>query len=86
MILAPVVIAAIALCAPAAASARLIYVAPDDESAGFLCTEAQPCALAIGINGVLDENQNFQVDAGERKLYFEVSDFATQYVFYESPR
>ena len=48
MILAPVVIAAVVLCAPAAASARLIYVAPDDESAGFLCTEAQPCALAIG--------------------------------------
>jgi hypothetical protein len=36
--------------------------------------------------GVLDENQNFQVDPGERKLYFEVSDFATPYVFYESPR
>ena len=36
--------------------------------------------------GVLDENQNFQVDPGERKLYFEISDFSTPYVFYESPR
>lgn len=36
--------------------------------------------------GVFDENQNYQIDPGERKLYFEVSDFATPYVFYESPR
>ena len=36
--------------------------------------------------GVLDENQNYQADPGERKIYFEVSDFSTPYVFYESPR
>lgn len=36
--------------------------------------------------GVFDENQNFQADPGERKVYFEVSDFSTPYVFYESPR
>jgi hypothetical protein len=36
--------------------------------------------------GVLDENQNFVADPGERKLYFEVSDFSTPYIFYESPR
>lgn len=36
--------------------------------------------------GVLDENQNFQVDAGEKKVYFEFSDYATPYVFYENPR
>lgn len=36
--------------------------------------------------GILDENQNYQIDPGEKKLYFEVSDFATPYVFYESPR
>ncbi len=36
--------------------------------------------------GILDENQNYKADPGERKLYFEVSDFSTQYVFYESPR
>jgi hypothetical protein len=36
--------------------------------------------------GVLDENFNYQPDPGERKLYFEVSDFSTPYVFYESPR
>ncbi len=35
--------------------------------------------------GVLDTNLNGKVDEGERKVYFEVSDYATFYVFYESP-
>ncbi len=36
--------------------------------------------------GVFDENQNWVADPGEKKLYFEVSDFSTSYVFYENPR
>jgi hypothetical protein len=36
--------------------------------------------------GYLDENQNYLVDPGEKKLYFEISDYATNYVFYENPR
>lgn len=36
--------------------------------------------------GVLDENQNFKVDAGEKKLYFEISDYATPYIFYDNPK
>jgi hypothetical protein len=35
--------------------------------------------------GVLDENLNGQVDAGEKRVYFEVGAFAT-YVFFENPR
>jgi predicted small secreted protein len=35
--------------------------------------------------GYLDMNQNYKVDAGEKKLYFEISNFATPYVFYENP-
>ena len=35
--------------------------------------------------GVLDENQNFIADPGEKKVYFEVGGF-TQYVFFENPR
>jgi len=35
--------------------------------------------------GVLDINQNYKVDAGERKLYFEISDYATPYIFYDNP-
>jgi hypothetical protein len=36
--------------------------------------------------GVLDENLNFQVDTGEKRVYFEVSDYGTNYVFFENPR
>ena len=35
--------------------------------------------------GILDLNQNYKVDAGEKKLYFEISDYATPYVFYGNP-
>ena len=34
--------------------------------------------------GYLDKNFNYKVDPGEKKLYFEVSDY-TNYVFYENP-
>jgi hypothetical protein len=36
--------------------------------------------------GVLDENLNFIADAGEKKVYFEISDYASNYVFFENPR
>ncbi len=35
--------------------------------------------------GVYDTNLNGQVDPGEKKVYFEISDYSTPYVFYESP-
>ena len=35
--------------------------------------------------GYLDLNQNYKVDAGEKKLYFEVSNYSTPYIFYENP-
>lgn len=35
--------------------------------------------------GYLDENQNLIVDNGEKKLYFEISDYATSYIFYDYP-
>ena len=34
--------------------------------------------------GIYDENQNWVADPGEKKLYFEVSDYSTSYVFYEN--
>ena len=36
--------------------------------------------------GVLDENLNMQVVANEKKVYFEISDYSTNYIFFESPR
>jgi len=35
--------------------------------------------------GVMDLNQNYREDAGEKKVYFEVSDYSTPYLFYENP-
>lgn len=35
--------------------------------------------------GVLDENLNMQADDGEKKVYFEISDY-TNAVFFENPR
>ena len=36
--------------------------------------------------GILDENQNLRKDPGEKKVYFEFSDYSTSYIFYENPR
>lgn len=35
--------------------------------------------------GVFDENLNMQKDPGEKKVYFEFSDYSTSYVFFEHP-
>jgi hypothetical protein len=36
--------------------------------------------------GVLDENLNMIADPNEKRVYFEISDYASNYVFFESPR
>ncbi len=36
--------------------------------------------------GHIDMNQNYSVDNGEKKVYFEFSDYATNYIFYENPK
>jgi hypothetical protein len=36
--------------------------------------------------GVLDENFNMIADPGEKKVYFEISDYGSNYIFFESPR
>ncbi len=35
--------------------------------------------------GYVDINFNYKVDSGEKKVYFEFSDYATNYIFYENP-
>ena len=35
--------------------------------------------------GYLDANFNYQVDPGERKVYFEISNYSTPYIFYDNP-
>jgi hypothetical protein len=36
--------------------------------------------------GVLDVNQNYLREPEESKVYFEISDYSTSYVFYEKPK
>ncbi len=35
--------------------------------------------------GYIDLNFNNKVDDGEKKVYFEISDYATPYIFYNNP-
>ncbi|WP_020558322.1 hypothetical protein [Thiofilum flexile] len=35
--------------------------------------------------GVLDANLNGVADSNEKRVYFEISDYSTSYVFYENP-
>ncbi|WP_456445528.1 hypothetical protein [Thiolapillus sp.] len=35
--------------------------------------------------GIFDANLNMQKDPGEKKVYFEISDYSTPYVFFENP-
>lgn len=36
--------------------------------------------------GIYDTNLNGMVDPGEKKVYFEFSDYSTSYIFYENPQ
>lgn len=46
--------------------------------------DGKPRAYRYGY-GVLDENLNFVADAGEKRVYFEISDY-TNALFFQNPR
>jgi hypothetical protein len=56
----------------------------DKMSTAMGTDDGKPRAYRFGY-GVLDENLNFIADPGEKKVYFEVSDY-THYIFFENPR
>jgi len=60
------------------------WVKVDKLSTALGTDDGKPRAYRFGY-GVLDENLNLVADPGEKKVYFEVSDFST-YVFFENPR
>lgn len=60
------------------------FIKIDKLSTAHGTKDGEPRAYRYGY-GVLDANQNFQVDPGEKKIYFEVGSFST-YLFYENPR
>ena len=57
----------------------------DKLSTAFGTDDNKPRPYRFGY-GVLDENLNMIADPGEKKVYFEISDYASNYVFFESPR
>jgi hypothetical protein len=61
------------------------FLAIDKMSTALGTQDGQPRPYRYGY-GVLDENLNGVVDPGEKRVYFEISDFATNYLFFESPR
>lgn len=60
------------------------FIRVDKLSTAMGTTDGGPRAYRYGY-GVLDENLNFAVDPGEKKVYFEVGGYAS-YVFFENPR
>lgn len=61
------------------------FIKIDKMSTAYGTDDHQPRAYRFGY-GVLDENLNGEQDSGEKRVYFEVSDYSTAYVFFESPR
>jgi len=57
----------------------------DKMSTAYGTDDKMPRPYRFGY-GVLDENLNGIADPDEKRVYFEISDYATNYVFYESPR
>lgn len=60
------------------------FLKVDKLSTALGTDDRQPRAYRFGY-GVMDENLNFIPDPGEKKVYFEISDFST-YLFFENPR
>jgi hypothetical protein len=60
------------------------FLAIDKISTAMGTSDGTPRSYRFGY-GVLDANLNGVRDPGEKKVYFEFSDFSTAYVFYEDP-
>jgi hypothetical protein len=59
------------------------FIKIDKMTTGIGTQDNGPRAYRFGY-GVVDENFNYQQDPGEKRVYFEVSDYSTSYVFYEN--
>ncbi|MCP5144809.1 MAG: hypothetical protein H6978_08300 [Gammaproteobacteria bacterium] len=59
------------------------FIKIDKVTTGSGTQDGVPRAYRFGY-GVVDENFNFLQDPGEKRVYFEISDYSTSYVFYEN--
>lgn len=61
------------------------FIKIDKVSTAYGTDDNKPRPYRFGY-GVLDRNFNYQREADEKKIYFEFSDYSTNYVFYENPQ
>ncbi len=61
------------------------FIKIDKVSTAYGTDDNKPRPYRFGY-GVLDRNFNFQREADEKKVYFEFSDYSTNYIFYENPQ
>jgi hypothetical protein len=61
----------------------LRFIKIDKISTAYGTDDKKPRPYRYGY-GYVDANQNFILDKGEKKVYFEISDYSTNYVFYEN--
>lgn len=61
------------------------FLKVDKISTALGTEDSKPRPYRFGY-GVLDENFNMIADSNEKKVYFEISDYSTNYVFFENPR
>ena len=61
------------------------FIKIDKLSTAYGTDDSKPRAYRYGY-GHVDVNQNFIVHSGEKKVYFEFSDYSTSYIFYENYR
>ena len=69
------------------AGERLVmrFIKIDKLSTAYGTEDGNPRPYRYGY-GHIDTNLNYTVDNGEKKVYFEFSDYATNYIFYENPK
>jgi len=60
------------------------FIKIDKLSTAMGTEDGKPRAYRFGY-GVFDANLNFMVDPGEKKVYFEISDYGSNYLFFENP-
>lgn len=61
---------------------RFLKIDKLSTATGTTSKEDRPYRFGYGIH---DTNLNGTVDPGEKKVYFEFSDYSTSYIFFENP-
>jgi len=60
------------------------FIGIDKLSTAYGTDDKKPRPYRYGY-GYIDTNLNYKIDKGEKKVYFEFSDYSTSYIFYENP-